>query len=235
MTAVARGPDELADHAGLAYARFRPEGEPLGGLLVLHGAGSRKENHFDFAEAARAAGFEAIAFDARGHGETGGRLDARAIDDVVTVAGLLPRPLALRGSSMGGYFALVAAKRAGASAIVAICPASAAGLAAGLRSPQRAFAADVAALEDLFRRNDEIETARALAAPLLIQHAEGDEVVPVAHSHTLLEAAASAVKRLVVVPGGHHRSVQHDAALQAQAVAFARDAVARAARPTGPA
>ena len=36
-------------------------------------------------------------------------------------------PLALRGSSMGGYLAIVAAEPAGADAVVAICPASGGG------------------------------------------------------------------------------------------------------------
>jgi uncharacterized protein len=220
------GPDESGEHAGLAYARFRAEGTPVGGMLILHGAGSRKESHFDFALRARAAGFETIAFDARGHGASAGQMDGRAIDDVVDVASLLPRPLALRGSSMGGYFALVAAARCEAAAVVAICPASAAGLTAGLRSPQRSFAADEAAVAALLAGHDEAEAVSELTAALLIQHAEGDEVVPISHSRELLAAAASRDKHLTAVPGGHHRSVQHDPALQAQAVEFARAAVA---------
>jgi uncharacterized protein len=213
-------PDEVGEHGGLAYARFRAPGRPLGGVLVLHGAGSRKENHFDFASAARAAGFEAIAFDARGHGATGGRLDGRAIDDVATVAGLLPRPLALRGSSMGGYLALAAAGLCEASAVVAVCPASGTGLATGLHSPQRRFAADVETLEALLARNEPVDVVAVLDAALLVQHAEGDEIVPIAHSRAVVAAARTPWKRLVAVPGGHHRSVQHDPRLQAQALEF---------------
>jgi alpha-beta hydrolase superfamily lysophospholipase len=217
---AADAPDEAGEHAGLAYARFRPARGPRGGILILHGAGSRKENHFDFASAARDAGFEAVTFDARGHGATGGKLDGRAIEDVVAVASLLPRPLALRGSSMGGYFALVAGAHCGAEGLVAVCPASAAGLSAGLRSPERSFAADVDALDGLLADNDAVDAASRLAAPLLIQHAEGDEVVPIAHSRALLAAARTPHRHLVAVPGGHHRSVQHDPRLQAQALEF---------------
>jgi alpha-beta hydrolase superfamily lysophospholipase len=90
----------------------------------------------------------------------------------------------------------------------------------------------VEALEHLLSRNDEIDAARALRAALLIQHAEGDEVVPIDHSRALLDAAGSTVKQLVAVPGGHHRSVQHDPELQAQAVAFARAAIADQRRRT---
>ena len=59
--------------------------------------------------------------------------------------------------------------------------------------------------------------------PLLLLHAEGDEVVPVEHSRALHVAAAGS--RLVAVPGGHHRSVQHDPELQALAMRFVRAAV----------
>ena len=81
--------------------------------MILHGAGSRKENHADMGRAAAAAGLATVRYDMRGHGETGGLLDGRALEDVAAAAALLPAglPFALRGSSMGGYLALVAAAR----------------------------------------------------------------------------------------------------------------------------
>src|SRR3954468_11561199 len=124
-------PAERGVHAGLAYTLWLPRKPPRGGLVVIHGAGSCKENHHDMARAARAAGLAAIAFDLRGHGETGGRLDGRAIEDGAALGALLPRPVALRGSSMGGWLAITAAERAGAAAVVAVCPASSAGLSQG--------------------------------------------------------------------------------------------------------
>src|SRR5688572_12520354 len=131
----------------LAYALDLPERAPWGGLVILHGAGSRKENHADMAAAAAAAGLAAVRYDMRGHGETGGLLDGRALDDVAAAAALLPSglPFALRGSSMGGYLALVAAEHAGAAAVVAICPAPAPLLAGGLRTGRLDVAADTAA------------------------------------------------------------------------------------------
>jgi pimeloyl-ACP methyl ester carboxylesterase len=133
-------------HSGsaLAHVLDRPDGDPWGGLVILHGAGSRKENHADMARAAAAAGLATVRFDMRGHGETGGLLDGRAIEDVVAAAGLLPPglPVALRGSSMGGYLALVSARAVGAAAVVAICPAPAPLLARGLRDGRLEVAAD---------------------------------------------------------------------------------------------
>jgi pimeloyl-ACP methyl ester carboxylesterase len=205
--------------------RFAPAGgerPPRGGVVILHGADSSMSNHADFALACVAGGLAALVFDARGHGATGGALDGRAIADVAAMADVLRdrgevASIGLRGSSMGGYFALVSAAAAGAGAVVAICPASAAGLALGIRG-RLAFSADRPGLTALLRAHDEVDAARDLEAPLLLQHAEGDEVVPVALSRALADVAPDA--RLTVVPGGHHRSVQHDPALQAQAVAF---------------
>jgi uncharacterized protein len=226
---------ELGTTDGLAYALFAPESEhageaagsgPAGGVVVIHGADSCKENHFDFARALQAAGLVVVAFDQRGHGESERPLGASVLDDVATVAGLLaPGPIALRGSSMGGFVALMAGARMDAAAVVAICPATGEMLARGLREREFEFRADQDGLEDLLLVADERAAARALGDRLLLLHAEGDERVPVASSRELHAAAPGS--RLVIAPRGDHRSVQHDPELQALAVRF----IAQALRP----
>jgi pimeloyl-ACP methyl ester carboxylesterase len=208
----------------LAHALDLPDAEPWGGLVILHGAGSRKENHADMALAATAAGLATVRYDMRGHGETGGLLDARAIDDVAAAARLLPAglPLGLRGSSMGGYLALVAARAAGAAAVVAICPAPAPLLARGLRRGELEVAADVAGLEALLAAHPLEAAVAALDVPILLQHAERDERVPVAGSRALAAGMRHPASRLDVLPGGDHHSVQHDAAAQAAALDWLR-------------
>ncbi len=213
-------PDETGRHAGLAYVQWLPAGPPRGGILILHGAGSGKESHADFGRAARAAGFAALAFDLRGHGESDGPMDARVLDDVAAMAALLPPgPLALRGSSLGGFLAIAAASGAGADAVVAICPADAGLLLRGLRSGQLEFDADVAALAPLLEVIDLRRVVGTLDIPLLLLHAEGDERVPAAASRALAAAGGERV-RLIVAPGGHHRSVQHDPELQGESLRF---------------
>jgi pimeloyl-ACP methyl ester carboxylesterase len=51
-------------------------------------------------------------------------------------------------------------------------------------------------------------------------HAEGDEQVPVEHSRELARLTRNPRSRLIAVPGGHHRSLQHDPDLQAVSVRF---------------
>lgn len=219
-------PDESGHKDGLSYALFIPEGEPKGSLVILHGAGSSKGSHFDFARRARTAGIAAACFDQRGHGESEGALDHRFIDDVGVIASLLPAgPLGLRGSSMGGYLALVCAAPVGASAVVAICPAPARGLAAGLRAGLFDFAADPG-LGEALEAADELAAVRSLRCPLLLLHAEGDEVVPFSLSERLAEEAPEGRCRFVAVPGGHHRSIQHDPEFQDLSIRFLLDAFA---------
>jgi pimeloyl-ACP methyl ester carboxylesterase len=226
---AAAPPDELGARDGLAYALFVPDDEPLGGVVILHGAGSCKENHFDFARALRATGMAAVAFDQRGHGESEGALDGRAVADIVTMAGVLPEgpPLALRGSSMGGYLALVAAAQLRAVAVVAICPAAADHLARGLDDERFEFRADTERLQAFLAEHPLDAVVPTLEADLLLLHAEGDEQVPIEHSRELYALADPALTRFVEVPGGDHRSIQHDPEFQALAVRFLAKALTR--------
>lgn len=218
---VSVDPPQLGRTDGLAWARFAPEGPPRGGLLILHGAGSSKESHYDFARLARASGWCALCFDARGHGESDGPLGRRVLADLAAMAGELPGdvPLVLRGSSMGGYLAIVGAAHVGARAVVAICPAPADGLVRGLRARRFDFRADGPALEAFLSENDDLQAVSSYEGALLLLHAEGDESVPYQHS-VALDAAADRAdpRRLLLIPGGHHRSIQHDPELQAEAL-----------------
>jgi uncharacterized protein len=208
-------PSQLSTRDGLAYALFLPDGDAQGGVVMVHGAGSQKENQFDMARALRAAGVAAVCFDQRGHGQSDGALGADALDDIAAMAALLPPgPVALRGSSMGGFMALMASTRVELAAVVAVCPASGELLARGLRDGRFTFRADHDALHRLLAGADERAAARALG-----------ESVPISVSRELHAAAPGS--RLVAVPGGHHRSIQHDPELTAVAVRF----LTRALRP----
>ena len=217
-------PAERGVLGDLAYTLWLPDGKPWGGMVVIHGAMSCKENHHDMARAARTAGLAAVAFDLRGHGETGGRLDGRVLEDVAAIAELLPRPIALRGSSLGGYLAIAAAERARAAAIVAVCPAPAHGLAAGLRSGRLEVPVDLPAVEALLSEHDLGLIVEQSDVPLMLIHAEGDEQVPSQVSVDLHARSAAPLKRLIVMSGGHHRTAQHDAELQGESIRFVRRA-----------
>lgn len=223
-------PTEAGVLDGLAFTLWLPAAPhpPAGaGVVVLHGAGSSKESHHDYARAAVAAGLGAICFDQRGHGESTGPMRAGALDDIERMAGHLRGRLgasaarvALRGSSMGGYEAILAAERVGARAVVAICPAGADGLARGVRSGALRFDVDADAFSAFLAAHELAPAVASLPAPLLLMHAEGDEQVPIARSRELAALARAPGSRLIAVPGGHHRSIQHDPELQAVSLRF---------------
>jgi alpha-beta hydrolase superfamily lysophospholipase len=214
-------PTQIALRDGLAYSLWLPD-RLLGGIVILHGAGSCKESHHDFARKGLPLGFASLSFDQRGHGASEGPMDGRALQDVASMAALLREatgdpelPIALRGSSMGGLLAILGAEEAGAGAVVAICPATPEGLRRGLHAGAFSFEADVGGLDALLASVDLHATVAELDAPVLLLHAEGDEQVPVEHSRELAAHMDDPESRLIAVPGGHHRSVQHDDELQA--------------------
>ena len=226
---------ELGTRDGISYALFLPEGEPELGVVIMHGAGSAKESHFDFARGCRDEGMAALAYDARGHGRSEGVFGPGAIDDAVAMIGLMGEHagrVALRGSSMGGFTAIhaAAAGRGGARGGGGDLPG------AGGEPPAHAALRRAASLRVRRARHpmwlESLDLGEAVAAlgpetALLLLHARGDEQIPYTVSQDL-HAAAREPKRLLLLPGGHHRSLQHDLELQAASRLYIR----KAARPT---
>jgi alpha-beta hydrolase superfamily lysophospholipase len=233
LTALDASPSESGRLEGLAYTLWLPSTprEDRAGIVILHGAGSCKENHHDYARLSQAAGFAAVCFDQRGHGQSEGAMGAGAARDVTAIAALLrgrigsKAPIALRGSSMGGYLAIVSAQLLDAAALVAICPAGTQLLRSGLAARTFSFSVDEPAFASFLASNDLFAAAQALAAPLLIVHAEADERVPVSQSRELAQHVRAPGSRLIVIAGGDHRSIQHDPQLQALSLRFIEDAL----------
>jgi hypothetical protein len=236
-------PSQTGRLDGIAWCLWLPDaagspraGDPVPAVMVLHGAGSQKENHADFARAAVAYGFAALTFDNRGHGETEGDLGAGVTDDLVHLAEFLAeRPevdgrVAVRGSSMGGLMALhLAAAAEPVRAAIAICPAAewmmledvkrvAAGQPPKAGSALEAMRIDAPGLAHWMESNAVEDAVEQMGAkPLLLIHARGDEVVPWSHSEILFERAAEP-KRLLLLDGGDHRSAQHDPEIQGESL-----------------
>jgi fermentation-respiration switch protein FrsA (DUF1100 family) len=198
-------------------------------MLILHGAGSRKENHGDFGRACAAAGWAGLAYDQRGHGESADEMCPAALGDVAAMAAFLgeregvdPARVCARGSSMGGFMAIHGAAAGDSIAgVIAICPAGEGHLLRGLRSGElrmRAGPASRAALTEWLASSDVGEAVERMSGrPLLLIHAEGDDQIPVEHSRELYERAGEP-RKLIALPGGHHRSAQHDPELHGVAL-----------------
>ncbi len=191
-------------------------------MVVIHGAGSRKENHGDFARACTASGWAAVTYDQRGHGDSDDVMAPAAVADVARMARLLAGTdgvdaarICVRGSSLGGFMAIhAAASFDELAAVIAICPAGEDHLKRSLRAGTLKMRADPAALEAWLGEHDLRAAVEALGTkPLLLIHARGDEQIPSDWSAELYEHATEP-RKLIIVAGGHHRSVQHDSELQ---------------------
>ena len=229
-------PPELGTRDGLSYALFTPEGPATGGVVILHGADSTKESHYDFGRMCRRYGLAAVAYDARGHGRSQGAFGPTAFGDVLAMCDLVREhapEVALRGSSMGGFCAIhAAALDPAVAAVVAICPAPEDVLIRGLRSGHISpDAFDIERMEPWLESLDVYGAAAALGpgTDLLLLHARGDELVPYTVSEEL-HRVASEPKRLLLLPGGHHRSLQHDLEIQNLSARFIERALARRCR-----
>jgi uncharacterized protein len=225
MSREVAAPSKMGVHDGRPYMLWVPESRPpWRGMLIVHGAGSRKENHGDFGRACAASGWAAIAYDQRGHGESKDAMSPEALADVGRMArfltdieGVDQTRVCVRGSSMGGFMAIQAAATSdGIAGAIAICPAGAQHLARGLESGEldmRIEEAGASALAAWLAEHDLRQAVELMGSkPLLLIHARGDDQIP-ADSSEELYARASDPRKLILLPGGHHRSAQHDAEL----------------------
>ena len=234
-----RRPSEMGTHAGRPYWLWLPDSAPpWPGVVILHGAGSQKENHGDFGRLAAGSGWAALAYDQRGHGDATDEMGPAALADVAGMARLLanqegvdPTRVVARGSSMGGFMAIHATATSDALAgVIAVCPAGEEHLRRGLERGDLEFRAGPESLDALAAWLGEHDIAEAVGLlagkPLLLLHAEGDERIPHQHSRMLFERAGEP-KKLIVLPGGHHRSAQHDAEMQGESLRWMGKALAR--------
>lgn len=239
------------DAAGVALsaALFLPDAAawpaPWPAVIVLHGFAGSKESHAEFGEFLATHGFAALTLDQRGHGASGGLMDAGILDDVgaaldtlAATPGIDRRRIAVRGSSMGGNIALHAAGRyPDIAAVVAVCPATETMLtpwvATGKAAQESAALGltvrlDQAGLLAYLRGRDVRRAAARLSPrPLLLVQAKGDETVPYRSTVGVYEAAREP-KRLVLLDGGDHRSAQHDPAVHKVTVDWLREVMREA-------
>lgn len=222
--------DEVELAANL-YLPVRTNGDWASGIIVLHGFGSRKENHAEFGELAAEAGYVVLVLDIRGHGESGGEMDANVFNDVAAALQYLqtrpevnPMSVSVRGSSFGGWLALhTAAHLRDISPVVAFSPANEALLNILMEEvamvqrghssplvPENPPRVNVNSMTQLLYRLDLTKAMRRIAPrPVLLVHCEGDEAVPSYISQRLYDAAIEP-KALWLLPGGSHDFAQHD-------------------------
>ncbi|HEY6065498.1 MAG TPA: alpha/beta fold hydrolase [Thermoanaerobaculia bacterium] len=222
--------DLTLDGRRLAVWRWG-EGPPV---LLAHGWGSRGARLGDFVEPVTRAGFSVLAFDAPGHGASGGRLSSLP-QFIAAIRAIGERfgPLhAVVAHSMGGAATTLAMARGLAvKRAVFLAPssdpasyserfASVLGLSADVisrmkRGLERRFGF-------LWKDFDVLAAAKTLSAPLLVIHDREDFDVPWSDGESIVAAWPGA--RLVTTNGLGHRRIVHDPAVVERAVAFVAEA-----------
>ncbi|MEO5951221.1 MAG: alpha/beta hydrolase [Chloroflexia bacterium] len=206
-------------------------GEWSSGIIVCHGFASNKENYAHFGEMAGENGYAALILDLRGHGESGGEVDANIFNDVAAALQYLqsrpevnPTSIAIQGSSLGGWLAVhTAAHLKDVSPVVAYAPPNEAMLTILMEEvalvqrghsspmvPENPPKVNVNSMIQLLYRLDITKSARRIyPRPLLLIHCEGDEEIPSIFSERIYSAIEEP-KTLWLIPGGNHRFAQHD-------------------------
>jgi alpha-beta hydrolase superfamily lysophospholipase len=208
-----------ADGVRLHGYLVRARGRSHGAALLLHGFGDDGASFARVAQAFAAAGYDAAAWDARGHGSSGGRCSygTREYRDVSTVLDAIARRGAdasralLVGFSMGAAVALRAARfEPRVRAVVAVAPWSS--LDEVIR--RTAWAAPRRALDGVIRAAERtadfrvaevrpIDDARMLPVPLLAIAGTADPLAPPPDVAAIVRAAGARA-RLVEVRGAGH-------------------------------
>ncbi len=215
--------------------------DPKPTAILLHGLPGIEQNH-DLAHALRDYGWNALTFHYRGCWGSGGVYDSRTIpDDVIACLDYLSRGdhpqvdvdrMVLIGHSMGGWAAVLAAARDPRPRAI--------GAIGMVGNPARVRFDDPALVEaeftpwlpglgvdefgkrwrDLGREagfNPVEHVAQIAPRPLLLIHAERDDVVPLAHAREVFERAGEP-KQWIEHPEANHSFTWHRAWLREQII-----------------
>jgi pimeloyl-ACP methyl ester carboxylesterase len=196
---------------------FRASAAPRRGWLVyLHGIGDNRQGGVGFAHRFGALGYDVLAFDARGHGDSGGEAVTYGVkekDDVVRALDAVHADrVVLFGCSLGAAVALQAATvDPRIVAVIAQSPFADLRSIVYERKPWIASRGEADAALTLagarggFTVDDAspLKGARDVRVPVLLIHGASDTATSPEHSRRIF-AALTGPKELLVVPGAGH-------------------------------
>lgn len=214
----------------VAVYRWGREGPTV---LFVHGWSGRGSQVAAFVQPLLAAGFQVLAVDAPGHGETPG--DRTNILECVRVVQAVSRRYGpLQGAithSFGGMV-LARAMQQGVNIERVVCISAPADMESLLRNFAQTLALHPAVVGDLRRRVEQrfddnywtqmstTNNVKQLAVPALVIHDEQDISVPWVHGRRIADAWPNAL--FLMTTGLGHGRILRDAAVVEAAVAFIR-------------
>nr|VFJ77601.1 MAG: hypothetical protein BECKFW1821C_GA0114237_113110 [Candidatus Kentron sp. FW] len=195
-------------------ARYYPH-EPDSPMLIhFHGNGEIVADYDNIAPAFHAAGASLVSVDYRGYGKSDGQPSVRKLlDDAHAVLDFLLKlrderayrsPLVVMGRSLGSAPAIELAASRGeqfAGLVVESGFAQMFPLLAlfGISPEQLGISPE--------SNRDNEDKMREVQKPVLILHAEGDEIIPLWNGQRNFERAGTQEKRLVTIPHADHNTI----------------------------
>ena len=212
-----RGSEDLMIEVGggiALAARYHPADPSLPTVLHFHGNGEIVADYDDIAPAFHAAGASLVCADYRGYGRSTGVPSARGlVEDAPLVLDHVVRflkardhtgPLVVMGRSLGSAPAIELASSRGADIAGLIVESGFA------QTPPLlalfGISMESLGIEDMSGADNEDKMA-SVQVPLLVLHAEGDNLLPPWNGERIHERAASQRKRLVLIPNADHNTI----------------------------
>lgn len=207
------------------FVRARTAGRPRGTIVLLHGSSSCKEAMLGLARELAEGGWQSIAYDARAHGESGGRWITYGLRERVDFSRVLDAaearfgplgPVGAFGNSFGGATAIQAMAE-DERVRCAIVESAFADLRQTLREHGRLWFKLPPGLTDRCLARAAIlagfdpaqvcpaESAARIRRPVLVVHGGADARIPPAHGERIFRALPpeSGSEWLLIPQGGH--------------------------------
>jgi uncharacterized protein len=198
---------------------FRGSGPRRGTIVYLHGSADNRISGVGVAEGFVNRGFDALVYDSRAHGESGGTACTYGYyekKDLAHAIDLIQRkPVIVLGVSLGAAVALqAAADDRRIAAVVAIATFSDLRTVATGRAPFFATKNEIRSAFQLAEERgsfkvDEVSpvaSASRIQVPVFLIHGQADRDTPPWHSERVFSALAGP-KKLLIVPGAGHNDV----------------------------
>ena len=200
--------------------RLEAEGDFRGTVIYLHGMADSRGSGAGILEDFSSRGFDAVAYDSRAHGESGGEYctyGAHEKEDLKRVLdNLKDGPVILLGSSMGAAVALqTAAEDERVSIVIAAESFSDLRTVSEERAPfifsEKSRERALALAEEMgnfqIDKVSPLTAATKISSPTLIIHGEQDTETPPTHSLKIHEALEGPKKLILVAGAGHSESL----------------------------
>ncbi len=203
----------VADDVSVA-ARYHPADPSFPTVLHFHGNGEIVADYDDIAPVFNAAGASLVSVDYRGYGLSTGTPSVRGlIEDAPVVLDYLVEYLGERGHT--GPLVVMGRSLGSAPAIelASTCGEQVAGLIVESGFAQTppllalfGISLEMLGLRDMSGLDNEDKMAEVLL-PVLVLHAEGDNLLPPWNAERIHACAASRSKRLVTIPNADHNTI----------------------------